>query len=150
VALQLLVLMAFPNDLRHAVRTLRASSGFAAAVVATLAAGITISTSAIAVFSAYLLHGLPYPGADRLYSVRYAAPGQDEPRGMSALDWRSLGDVIEHPVAWDLDVFYLLGGEHAEPVPGAWVTPGFLEALGVRPALGRGLEAQAFTAGALE
>ena len=32
-------------------------------------------------------------------------------------------------------------------VPGAWVTPGFVEGLGIRPVLGRGFEASAFHAG---
>ena len=99
------------------------------------------------VVNAYLFSNLPYPAADRLYTVRYAAPGQDQPRRMDTLDWTSLGDIIEHPVAWDLDAFYLLGGENAEMVPGAWVTPGFVEGLGIRPVIGRGFEASAFHAG---
>jgi putative ABC transport system permease protein len=66
---------------------------------------------------------------------------------METLDWASLNDVIEHPVAWDLDVFYMLG-DHVESVPGAWVTPGFIQGLGIQPAIGRGFEADAFTAGA--
>ena len=44
-------------------------------------------------------------------------------------------------------MFYLVGGDHTEPAPGAWVTPDFVEGLGVRPALGRGLDASAFVAG---
>ena len=93
------------------------------------------------------LRGLPYPAAERLCSVRYAAPGADTPDGLERLNWASLADVIEHPIAWDLDMFYLVGGDHTEPAPGAWVTPDFVEGLGVRPALGRGLDASAFVAG---
>ena len=67
---------------------------------------------------------------------------------MAALDWRSLDDVIEHPIAWDLDAFYMLGGEHVEMMPGAWVTEGFVRGLGIQPALGRGFDADAFAPGA--
>ena len=135
------------TDVRHAARSLLRARGFTASVVLTLAVGLTLCTTAMVVVSAYLFSNLPYPAADRLYNVRYAAPGQDSPRRMEALDWTSLGDIIEHPIAWDLDAFYLLGGENAEMVPGAWVTPGFVEGLGIRPVIGRGFDASAFQAG---
>jgi putative ABC transport system permease protein len=135
------------TDLRHAVRSLMHARGFTASVVVILGLGLTLSTTAMVVVNAYLFSSLPYPSADRLYQVRYAVPGQDAPRRMETLDWNSLADVVEQPVAWDLDAFYLLGGENAEMVPGAWVTPGFVEALGIRPAIGRGFEASAFHAG---
>jgi putative ABC transport system permease protein len=54
--------------------------------------------------------------------------------------------VIEHPVAWDLDVFYMIG-DHVESVPGAWVTPGFVQGLGIQPAIGRGFDAASFALG---
>lgn len=108
---------------------------------------MTLCTTAMVVVGAYLLNDLPYPAADRLYWIRYGAPGQPQPRGMEKLDWASLDDVIEHPLAWDLDVFYLLGGEHVESVPGAWVTPGFVRGLGIQPAIGRGFDSGAFAAG---
>lgn len=135
------------TELRLAVRTLLKSRGFTAAAVVTLGLGMTLSTLAMVAVNAYLLTGLPYPDAARLYQIQYAAPGQDGPRGMETLDWRSLDDVIEHPVAWDLDMFYLVDGEHAESAPGAWVTGGFVEALGITPAIGRGFEANAFASG---
>jgi putative ABC transport system permease protein len=135
------------SDLRHAIRSLMYARGFTATVVLTLGLGLTLSTAAMVVVNAYLVSNLPYPAADRLYSVRYATPGQDPPRRMETLDWRSLSDIIQYPVAWDLDAFYLLGGENAEMVPGAWVTPGFVEGLGIRPVIGRGFEASAFAAG---
>jgi predicted permease len=117
------------------------------AAVLTLGVGITLSTLAMAVLNAYLLTGMPYPAADRLYWIRYAAAAQDQPRGLEALDWRSLDDVVEHPVAWDLDMFYLLGGTHAESAPGAWVTRGFMQALGFQPAIGSGFDEAAFAPG---
>jgi putative ABC transport system permease protein len=134
--------------LRLAVRSLVAARGFTITAIVTLALGMTLSTTATVVLGAYLLNGLPYPEADRLYWIRYGAPGQDAPRNMAALDWRSVDDVIEHPIAWDLDAFYMLGGEHVEMIPGAWVTQGFVRGLGIQPALGRGFDADAFGPGA--
>jgi predicted permease len=135
------------TDLRHAVRLLLHARGFTTTVILTLGLGLTLCTTAMVVVNAYLFSDLPYPAAERLYTVRYGAPGQDQPRGMEQLDWRSLDDVIEHPVAWDLDAFYLLGGENADVIHGAWVTPGFVQGLGIQPAMGRGFEPSAFAAG---
>lgn len=135
------------TELRLAIRTLLKSRGFTAAAVVTLGLGMTLSTIAMVAVNAYMLTGLPYPAADRLYQIQYATPGQDAPRGMESLDWRSLDDVIEHPVAWDLDMFYLVDGEQAESAPGAWVTRGFVEALGIQPAFGRPFEDAAFATG---
>ena len=94
------------------------------------------------------MNDLPYPQADRLYWIRYGTPGQESPRDKETLDWASLNDVIEHPVAWDLDVFYMLGGDNVESIPGAWVTPGFVRGLGIQPAMGRGFDAESFAPGA--
>ena len=137
----------FLTELRHGARSTLKTPGFAAATVLTLAMGMTLCTTAMAVFTAYLLNGLPYPAADRLYSIRYAASGQTTPRDMERLDWPLLEDVIEHPLAWDLDVFFLLGGEHTEAIPGAWVTPGFVAGLGITPAIGPGFDVDSFAPG---
>ncbi|HJR59921.1 MAG TPA: ADOP family duplicated permease [Vicinamibacterales bacterium] len=135
------------TDLRLAIRSLLRARGFTATAILTLGLGLALCTAAMVVVNAYLFSDLPYPAADRLYAVRYSAPGQDQPRNMEALDWSSLDDLIEHPVAWDLDAFYLLGGENAERAAGAWVTPGFVQALGIQPVVGRGFDASAFAPG---
>lgn len=108
---------------------------------------MTLCTTAMVVVNAYLINELPYPAAERLYWIRYGAPGQEQPRDLDKLDWASLDDVLEHAIAWDLDVFYLLGGEHAESIPGAWVTPGFVQGLGIQPAIGRGFDPGAYAPG---
>jgi putative ABC transport system permease protein len=136
------------TDIRQAIRSLIHARGFTATTILTLGLGLTLCTTAMVVLNAYLFSDLPYPAADRLYNVRYGSPGQDQPRKMESLDWTSLDDIVEQPIAWDLDAFYLLGGENAEMVPGAWVTPGFVQGLGILPAIGRGFEASAFGAGA--
>jgi putative ABC transport system permease protein len=138
----------FIGDLRVVVRTLGRTPGFAVAAIGTLGLGMATTIAALLLVKAYLFTALPYPAADRLYDVRYGTPGQQQPTGLETLDWSSLADVAEQQIAWDLDAFYLIGGEQAEMIPGAWVTPGFVEGLGIRPAMGRGLEASAFAPGA--
>ncbi len=138
---------AFFDDLRFAARSLRRDRGFTAGAVSTLAVAIALFLASTAVTRAYLLRDLPYPASERLHWVRYGGPTVPAPRGMEALDWNSLADLVEHPVAWDLDAFYLLGGERTETSTGAWVTPGFVAALGVEPVLGRGLSPEAFREG---
>ena len=133
--------------LRLAVRTLVKDRAFTIPALVALGLGMTLSAAALIVVNAYLVRTLPYPSAQRLYNVRYAAPGASQPRGLEALDWAALGDAIEHTIAWDLDMFYLLGGNHAEAAPGAWVTPGFMQGLGIQPAFGRGFDAGAFVSG---
>lgn len=126
---------------------LRHARGFTGVAVVTLGFGLTLCVTAFTVVNAYLLRTLPYPAAERLYNVRYATQGQSQPRNLEQLDWRSLSDVIEQPVAWDLDVFSLLGGAWPESAPGAWVTPGFVAGLGIQPAIGRGFAASDFEVG---
>ena len=140
--------MTFARDLRVAIRSLRKTRAFALTAVTTLALGMTLCLMTMAVAKAYLLSELPYPAAGRLVDIRYGAPGQPQPQDMAELNWRSLADILEHQIAWDLDVFYLIGGEQAESIPGAWVTPGFMQGLGVAPAIGRAFDADAFAPGA--
>ena len=97
-----------------ALKTLARSRAFAAAVILILGVAIALQTSMVAVVNAYLLRSLPYPESERLYVVTYAQPPAYPPDGLEDLDWASLSDVIEYPIAWDLDMFYVLGGEYPE------------------------------------
>ena len=135
------------TELRIAARSLAKSPGFALAAVITLGLGVALCAAVLLVLNAYLFRTLPYPAAERLYSVRYSAAGQTPPPNLQTLDWRSLDDVIEHPIAWDLDVFSLIGAERSESVPGAWVTPGFVQGFGIQPAIGHGFDNDAFKPG---
>ena len=135
-------------DLWLAARSLGKARGFSLAVVLTLATAIALEAAMLAVVNAYFGRGLPYPSAERLYNIRFAQGGEEQfPPDLSDLDWASLGNALEHQIAWDLDMFYMIGGEHAEGVPGAWVTPGYMEGLGVRPAMGRAFSPQEFEPG---
>src|SRR5262245_8723714 len=99
------------QDIRYAVRTLRAHPGFTAAAVATLALGITVNTTIFSVVNAVLLRSLPYQDADRLVLLWTTDPQQrqfERPNGyLSVKDWqqqtRTLEDLLvfrNEPVVW--------------------------------------------------
>jgi putative ABC transport system permease protein len=134
-------------DLRSSARALAAARGFASMAIVTLGLGMALCAVTVVVIDAYLLRDLPYPAADRLYWVRVGGPDQPPPRDLATRDWSSLDATMEQQIAWDLDMFYLVGREHTEQARGAWVTPGFMDGFGIRPALGRGFDAQAFVPG---
>jgi putative ABC transport system permease protein len=60
------------QDIRITLRTFRRSPGFPIAAIATLALGIGATTAIFTTLSAVLLHPLPYPRAENLYSLRTA------------------------------------------------------------------------------
>jgi predicted permease len=134
------------QDVMLAIRTLRRQPAFALSTVLTLGIAIALATSAYGIVHAYLVRPLPYPDADRVVRVR-PTPTRDQfpnmPR-LQGVDWRVADSVFADVVAWDLDAFTLAGGERTESVQGAWVSPGYFSALGMRPAVGRGFERSEF------
>ena len=135
------------RDIRLAARGLRRTPAFTIAAIASLAAGVALAASTISVVNAYLIRSLPYPDAERIYHVRYAPPGPWEPRGMTALDWNSVGDVVEYPIASSGDTFHVSEGGFSASLRGLRTTRGFVEGLGVRVAAGRSLQPSDFVPG---
>ncbi len=100
-----------------------------------LAFGLTAIT--VAVVNAYLIRPLPYPAADRVYHVMYAPPGPWEPRGLSQMDWPSVADIVEYPLATSGDTFFVTDRAAAPPLRGRRVTFGMLAGLAIQPTAGR-------------
>ncbi len=136
------------SDLVFAARTLRRSPGFAVVAVLSLACGFALAATTMAVVNAYLIRSLPYPGADRLYAVMYAPPGPNEPRGITALDWTLLRDVVEFSAASGGETYYLTENGVTQTVPALRVSPGFAQALNLQPFLGRSLSDAEYQRGA--
>jgi hypothetical protein len=82
------------NSLRHAVRGLRKSLGFASTSILTLALGIGITSGIFSVVCDTLLQSLPYPQASRLCLVWKSVPKKNLDR-----DWTSYPTVQD----WNSD-----------------------------------------------
>lgn len=137
------------QDAGLAVRQLRQSPAFAVAAALTLAVGIGVTTAIYSVVHAYLVRPLPYPEADRLVSV-LPAPSRERFSNAPSLrdvDWRAADSIFERTVTWDLDGFTLAGGERPEYVDGAWASPGYFTAFGVRVSVGRGFRPDEYVNG---
>lgn len=135
---------ALVRDVRFAVRGLHRTPVFTLVAISSLAIGFALATTIVSVVNAYLIRSVPYPGADRLYHVRYAPPGPWEPRGMSGLDWTSTRDVVEFPIASAGESFYLTGQGPASVLRGLRATRGFVEGLGISVVEGRRFTEQDF------
>ncbi|NIR02732.1 MAG: FtsX-like permease family protein [Gemmatimonadales bacterium] len=141
------------RDLRYAIRGLKRAPGFSLVVVLTLALGVGANTAIYSVVSGILLQPLPYQQPGQLVTVwehnrSYGnTMGQVSPPNFA--DWREQSrsfTALSAGYWWSATI---TGGEGAERVLGAVVTPGtFSEVLGVPPAGGRGFVADDATEGA--
>ena len=127
------------RNIRYALRAMRRTPGFTAAVVLTLALGIGANSAVFSAIDAVLLRPLPFPDGERLVELTQVRDGSGETRiaPIRLQDWNRLN------VTFDGMAGYLLGdvvdtsGDLPERVHNATVTPGFFDVLGVHPALGR-------------
>lgn len=125
------------QDLRFGARMLIKNLGFTLATVSSLALGFALAATTLAVVNAYLIRSMPFPSANRLYHAIYAPPGVPEPRGVAAIDWKSLNDVVESADASTLARFYIGEGANKREALGLSVAAGSQKMLGVRTILGR-------------
>ena len=139
------------QDLRFALRSFRASPGFAAVAVVTLALGIGANTAIFTVINAALLRPLPYRDPERLVMVwnqllnlgltRFGASYADY------FDYRDQNQVFEGIAAFGSRQFDLTGGAQPERVSGVGVSANLLPLLGVSAAFGRTFTADENQAG---
>jgi putative ABC transport system permease protein len=127
------------GDIRFAIRQLIALPGFAVVAVLTLSLGIGATTAIFSVVNGVLLRPLPYPEPDRIVRVLQV---DSEGRQMNVsdpnfTDWREQSRSFEELSQFSMAIVSVNGGSEPARVPGAMVSRGFFELLGVRPALGR-------------
>ena len=131
------------QDVRHALRSLAGSPAFTLAVLLTAALGIGANTAMFSIIEAVLLRPLPYPQPERLVRLWSLDETSGNRAGVSLQDlenWRR-ADGFDAVAAWNEDDATLTGLGDAARVRTAVVTTGFLAALGVPPAEGRGFVA---------
>lgn len=122
--------------LQDSVRTLWRSPAFSLAVIGTLALGMGSATAVFSVVDGLMLRPLPFHEPERLVRVT-------DVRGSFAVDlevvraWRARSDLFEDIRAHAGVSFIVTGAGEARSYRAELVEPGFLEFLGVSPAIGR-------------
>ena len=134
------------QDVRYAARTLRRSPGFTAVAVLSLALGIGANTAIFNLINTLMLRSLPVSHPEQLVQLLSRYPG--EPR-LSSFSWRHYEHFRDHNRSFsDLVAVsparFQVTGEGAEPetIDGEYVAGTFFTSLGVRPVLGRVIDAR--------
>jgi predicted permease len=128
------------QDLRYALRTLRANPGFTAAAVLTLALGIGANTAVFTLVNATILRMLPVKNPEELVVVRITPPHHEERLQFSYPFYRDVRD--RNTVLAGLATFWPLAASLSregvtEYAKGLTVTGNYFSVLGVAAASGR-------------
>ncbi|HSR49703.1 MAG TPA: ABC transporter permease [Acidobacteriota bacterium] len=135
------------QDLRYALRGLRARPLISLVIILTLALGIGASTAVFSVVHGVLLDPLPYDRPERLIKLY---PDQLLPFGTPAANHIDESAQTFEVAGWTRTLFPLAGAAGPEDARGALVFENHFRLLGARPALGRLFEPADGEAGATE
>jgi putative ABC transport system permease protein len=131
-------------DVRYALRTLRANSGFTLLAVLLIALGIGANTAMFSVIEAVLLQPLPYREPSRLCMLWKSVPSKSldwDWTGYPAIqDWRRQNHVFEDVAAVarpEASVVTLTGGVEPRLIQSAKVEGNMFAILGATPLWGR-------------
>jgi putative ABC transport system permease protein len=156
------VVVAIPRELLLALRQLRRARG--ALVTLTMAVALSVGTNVAVAFLVYheLRPATLASDPDRLFIIRTAGggtvPPPDSPDVVTdlRLSLRDYADLAAEPGAFQTiggfnadTVAVMTGADRGRSVCRVFVLPGTLDALGVRPAMGRSLDARDFEPNAL-
>jgi putative ABC transport system permease protein len=130
--------------MRYALRRLLKTPGFTSLALLTLALGIGANTAVFSVVNAVLLRPLPFENPQEIVTVweerQRESAGHGPVSAADFVDWRRMAKSFSNIGLYSSGHYNLTGTGDAERVSGAQVSPGFLEALGVRPQMGRDFE----------
>jgi len=127
------------KDLVYAVRQLRQNPGFSGTAIFVLALGMCASLAIFAFVDEALIRPLPYRDPARLVAV-YETNGMFPRSNLSYpdyLDWKQRNRVLRSLDVYQQYSFLLPTPEGTQLAPGARVSAGFFQTLGVAPVLGR-------------
>ena len=139
--------MSIAQDARYALRMMRRTPGFTAAAVLSLALGIGANTAVFSLINALMLRTLPVPHPEQLVELLQEYPG--EPRGngywspQSYAYYRDNNHVFSSLMAASPPSRFNVRAQALEPemVSGQYVAGDFFAGLGVKPAIGRLIQA---------
>jgi putative ABC transport system permease protein len=132
-------LEALLRNLRYSMRTLAEVPAFTATVVVTLMLGIGASSAVFSAVDAILLRPLPFPQGDELMDLRQLNPKEPESfvAPVRLQDWKRMNTTFQAISGYYAEDDSELSGELPEKLKREKVAPGYLQVLGVSPALGR-------------
>ena len=133
------------RDVQYAFRSMRHNPGFTATAALSLALGVGANTAIFSLMDALMLRWLPVHNPQELVQVKLRSGSRVETPS------ESFSNAIVAALAEQKEIFTNAGGFSGAVfdvgprgsitrVPGAWVTGGYYETLGLSPALGRLLE----------
>ncbi|HJP93181.1 MAG TPA: ABC transporter permease [Pyrinomonadaceae bacterium] len=129
------------GDIRYAVRSLLKRPGFTLIAVVTLALGIGANTAIFSAINALLLKPLPFPELDRVVAIWDKMPSRgvvhNEVAMANYLDWQQQNKSFEQLAIYRWWSANLTGIDTPERVQGFLVSPNFLDAIGIKPIMGR-------------
>jgi putative ABC transport system permease protein len=133
------LVQSFLSDLRHAIRAMVRSPGFAILGVGTLAVAIAATATLVSVANPLLFQVVPYPAPQRLVMVHERAlDGAFFNVGYATyVDLRNATRSLRHSAAYGTWEPTLFGEQEGERLRGLRVTWEFFRTLGVQPAIGR-------------
>ncbi len=128
------------SDLKYALRQLRKSPGFGAAVIATLALSIGITAAVFSVLYAMVIRPLPYRGADSIVTLAPRSPqGYTQPASYPEyLDWRRMNRTFSALAGYsDYSSVNFEGPAGPTALHAVQGTDNFFDVFGVSPIFGR-------------
>ena len=128
-------------NVKFGFRLLRRAPGFCLAVILTLTLGIGANSAVFSAIDAVLLRPLAFPHSDELLVLRQFEPAGKDPNEFVAPtrlhDWSRMNSTFQAMSGYYTEDSSELTGELPEKLTRAFVTSGFLQVMGVIPALGR-------------
>jgi putative ABC transport system permease protein len=128
------------QDLRYGVRMLLKKPGFTSIAIITLALGIGANTAIFSVVDAVVFRPLPYDEPARLvqvWPVNLRHGGEGGVPYPNFADWRDRNRIFEQIGAYGEKYFIVTGGDEAQRIRGAGISPSLFPLLRVKPAFGR-------------
>jgi putative ABC transport system permease protein len=129
------------HDARYALRVLRKSPGFAAAVILTLALAMGANTVMFSVLNTVLLRPLPYPHADRLVQIWETEPRRGSMRRTVSpydfLEWKKASQTFAEIATYDYNPVVLSGLKTPQRLSAQFVSAGFFDVFRISPIKGR-------------
>jgi predicted permease len=129
------------RDLRHGLRLLRRSPGFASIAVVTIALGIGATSAIFSVINGVALKPLPYPSSDRLLYITSQFTGLGFNKFWVSppeyLELRERTKSYTDIAAYSTTAVNVSEGTRPERVNAIFVTANMFDVLGVRPRIGR-------------